>query len=269
MATFSISSRSGRGFPRQLIERDLLGIAADMAEAARGGWGGPGRSRRPPCSAVAAARAPQRDYGQDTIRFTAHCRTGDELRVSGDLEAVVLFGGLIRPAILQAPADLPPADAPRWREAGSASTCSRRLRTISELGFDFPPSTDELARLAGASKVPQRQRLVEKLGDWCDAMAGRTSRWQFATVFMHQVVSDEGLIGAARRAIEAGRPDALALASAAIEKLDSPSQIETRSEEFAGQHRAANQRSPLSRRGSSTSIAISPRRWATLPTGCG
>jgi len=191
--------------------------------------------------AAAAARAPQRDYGNDSVRFTAIVE-GARAAISGDLEAVTLLGGLLRPAILQKPVAFR-TNIQTLARGRFGQHLLEAAEAISELTFDFPPGADELARLSGtASQAPQKGKLVDRLGLWCDAMAKRTSRWQFCTKFMHHVVSEDGPIGRARRAIEAGRKDALDLARAAIADLDSPAKIEARSEEFGAEVRRTSER---------------------------
>jgi hypothetical protein len=211
-----------------LIERNLIGIAADTArtlERVRGEWPVSAATLR----TAAAARAPLRDYSQDTARFT---EIADPAIAAprGDLDAVILLGALLRPAIFQRHA------AFRSRIVGLArGLLGQHLieiaEAVAELPFDFPPGSDELARMAGGGA--QRPRLIERLGSWCETTARRTSRWQAASVFMHHSVSDDGPIGRARRAMEAGRPDALALAREALDLLGTPEGIETQADQHA------------------------------------
>lgn len=213
-----------------LVERDLVGIAADAAETfeARGkGWPVKSITLR----TAAASRAPHREYGQDTQKFRsiAGRAVGDE---QGDLGSALLLGSLIRPSIFE-------------KSSGFRGSLSELCRgklgkhlqqvtdAISDLDYDFPPDADELARLSGSQRVPHKQRLASQLDEWCDTFVWKTSRWPFATAFMHHVASDTGLIGAARLAIKNGSPDAIELARDAIQKLSSQSEIEDRSVEFA------------------------------------
>jgi hypothetical protein len=216
----------------ELVRRDLVGVAADAAAAIES-VGGRWIVSADVLRAVAAARAPQRVYGPDAERFNGLVQTAIAA-VSDDLEAVMLLGGLLRPAILQHP--------PTYR-ARLAQLAQGRLgqhlleaaEAIAELDYEFPPSANELARIAGGTQAPQNARIARRLGAWCDTTVLRKSRWQFATTFMHEVASPDGLIGAARTAIEAERRDAAELARRAIDRLKGPAMIMARSQEFAAE----------------------------------
>jgi hypothetical protein len=214
----------------RLLERNLIGIAADAAHALElvgGEWPVSAATLR----AAAAARAPLREYSQDTLRF-AELANPAMATPRGDLDAVALLGALLRPAIFQ-------------RETGYRSRLPGLARgllgqhlievadAIAELPYNFPPGPDELAAMAGAGEGPQRPRLIERLGAWCETTARRTSRWQAASVFMHHAVSDDGPIGLARRAMEAGSTDALDRARAALALLGTAEGIETEANQHA------------------------------------
>ena len=122
------------------------------------------------------------------------------------------------------------------RLPGSVLGENQHAEAISELDYDFPPDPDELARLSGTQSKPQKQRITEKLESWRKTMSARSSRWPFATSFMHHVVSDAGLIGAAVVAISADQPNAAELAQRAIGSLSSPAAIDAAADEFAHKH---------------------------------
>ncbi len=213
-----------------LIDRNLVGIACAAAEAFEAiGRGWPIKSVA--LQIAAASRAKYREYGPDTQKFLAIASraTGEDL---DDLSSVMVLGALIGPAIFD-------------RSSGFRDTLSNLCRgnlgqhiqhvteAISQLDYDFPPDTDELARLSGAQRVPLKQRLSARIIQWCNSNANKSSRWPFATTFMHHIVSESGLIGAARAAIEAASPDAVKLAKKALRNLSTQSEIEDRSVEFA------------------------------------
>ena len=212
-----------------LVERDLVGIAADAAEsfeARREGWPIKATALR----AAAGSRASHREYGADAQRFLsiANRATGEQ---QGDIGSVMLLGALIRPSIFEKSSGLRSSLSELCR--GSLGRhLQQAAEAISGLDYNFPPDSDELARLSGAQREPKRQRLAAQLDEWCEKYARKTSRWPFATAFMHHVVSDSGPIGAARAAIRAGSPDAAGLARKALSDLGSPSEIEDRSAEF-------------------------------------
>lgn len=212
-----------------LIERGLVGIAADAAEVFEAhGRGWPIQSAA--LRTAAASRAPHREYSADTQKFLAIASRviGEE---QGDLGSVLVLGSMIRPSIFEKSSGF------RDNLSGLCrGTLGKHLQqamdAISSLDYDFPPDTDELARLSGAQRVPHKQRLATQLDEWCDTFSRKTSRWPFATAFMHHVAADNGLIGAARLAIQTGAPNAAGLARKAITQLSSQSEIEDRSVEF-------------------------------------
>lgn len=213
-----------------LIDRGLLGVAFDAAstfEAAGTSW--------PIAAAVlqaaASSRAAQREYGADTQRFleiTTTARTS----IRSDLSSSMLLGALLRPALSNAASGFRSA-VPDLCRGAVGQHLIKAVEAISELEYDFPPDPDELARLSGGQSKPQKQRIAEKLETWRDAVAARSSRWPFATSFMHHVVSDAGLIGAATVAIRDDRPNAAELAQQAISALSSIAKIGVAADEFA------------------------------------
>jgi len=216
-----------------IIERDLLGVAADAAES----FEMQGRAWPIPSvvlKTAAGSRAPHREYGLDTQRFLslANRATSD---VSSDLGSVLLLGALIRPSILEKSSSGLRNTLPGLCRGSVGQHLQQATEAISQLDYDFPPDPDELARLAGTQRVPQKQRISTQLGQWTDTVAAKTSRWPFATGVMHYVASDAGPIGAARAAIDAGDANAPALAQQAIDALSSSSKIEDISLDYAAQ----------------------------------
>ncbi|MBF9052037.1 hypothetical protein GTA62_18800 [Roseobacter sp. HKCCD9010] len=223
-----------------LIERDLLGVAADAAESFEL-HGRPWPIEAAVLKAAAGSRAPQRDYGPDTQRFQSLASRAAGV-VSSDFGSVLLVGALMRPSIFEKSASGLWSGLPRLCRGNLGQHLQQAVEAISELDYDFPPDADELARLAGAKRVPQRQRIATQLGQWADTVSNKTSRWPFATAVMHHVASEDGPIGAARAAIDADRSDAPRLAQDAIEALSSASEIENVSVEFAANSPRQNAR---------------------------
>lgn len=213
-----------------LIDRGLLGVAFDAAftfEAAGTSW---------PISAAvlkaaAASRAAQRDYGADTQRFL-EITTAATTSVRSDLSSSMLLGALLRPAMSNAASGFRSL-LPDLCRGAVGQHLIKAADAISELDYDFPPDPDELARLSGSQSKPQKQRIAEKLEAWRHTVSARSSRWHFATSFMHHVVSDAGLIGAAAVAIRDDRPNAAELAQQAISALSSTAKIGVAADEFA------------------------------------
>lgn len=214
----------------ELINRGLIGLAADAAdalEAHRHRWPIEAAALR----AAAASRAPHGDYGPDTQRFLTIANRATSA-VKSDVGANMLFGALLRPAILQQSFSLRSvmpdlargALGPHLNEIGAA---------IASLDFDFPPSADTLARLSGAPMTPQRERIADRLEEWVSTTARKSSRWSFATAFMHHLVSEAGLVGAALAAIKEERSDARHKVQAALDGLSSSADIETLAVEYA------------------------------------
>ena len=213
-----------------LIDRGLLAVTYDAAatfEAAGRSWPIPAAILK----AAAASRAAKRDYGADTQRFLAIITTA-KASARSDLGSSMLLGALLIPAL---------SDSSSGFRSGLVDMCSgtvgqhlmKAAEAISELDYDFPPDPDELARLSGGQSKPQKTRIAEKLETWRDTVSARSSRWPFATSFMHHVVSDAGLIGAAAVAIRDDRPNAAELAQQAISALSSTAKIGVAADEFA------------------------------------
>ncbi len=214
----------------ELLERGLVGLAADVAdalEAHRHHWPIEASALR----AAAASRAPHGDYGPDTQRFLTIANRA-ATAVKSHLGANLLFGALLRPAILQQSFSLRTMMpdlargtlGPHLKEVGTA---------IAELDFDFPPSADTLASLSGAPLAPQHRRIADRLEEWIATTSRKSSRWSFATAFMHHLVSESGLVGRAVAAIKADAPEVRHHVEAALSGLSSSTDIEALAVEYA------------------------------------
>lgn len=213
-----------------LVDRDLLGIAAEAAEIfERDGLAWPIEAVA--LKAAAASRAPHREYGHDMQRFQAIVSRLPAARLD-DLGSALVIGALIRPAVLESSFGFRQT-LPDYCRGVIGTHLQESIDAIAALDYDFPPSADELARLSGIQHAPQKARIARQLAEWCEAFSQKKSRWPFATMFMHHVVSEAGLIGRASAAISAGLPEAKALARRAIEELKTQNDIEDRSIEFA------------------------------------
>lgn len=213
-----------------LIDRGLLGVAFDAAftfEKAGTSW----PISAAALQAAAASRAAQRDYGADTQRFM-EITTAATTSVRSDLTSSMLLGALLRPAMSNSASGFRSL-LPDLCRGAVGQHLIKAADAISELDYDFPPDPDELARLSGSQSKPQKQRITEKLEAWRHAVSARSSRWHFATSFMHHVVSDTGLIGAAVVAIREDRSNAAELAQQAINALSSTAKIGVAADEFA------------------------------------
>ncbi|MHA6692287.1 hypothetical protein [Devosia sp. A449] len=211
-----------------LLGRDLIGIAADVAETLEG-QGASWDISAVALKAGAASRMARLDYGADTSKFEAIANRAiaDDL---DDLSSVLVLGALVRPAILS-------ANLRNSLQGLCRGVLGQHLQQVAEaisnLDYAFPPSSDVLAQMFGSQRPPQRQRFVEQLNAWRAAFVRKTSRWPFATAFMHEVASEYGLVGKAINAINAGDGKALSLAKTAISELGSPSLIDAQSVNFA------------------------------------
>lgn len=214
----------------ELIDRGLIGIAADAA-AALEACGHHWPIEAAALFAAAASRAPHGDYGPDTQRFLAIANRAATV-VKSDVGANILFGALLRPAILQQSFSLRSTMpelargplGPHLKEIGEA---------IADLDFDFPPTADTLARLSGAPMAPKHERIAARLEKWVEVTSLKTSRWSFATAFMHHLVSEAGPVGKALSAIKSGSREAALLAKEAIDSLSTGADIESLAVEYA------------------------------------
>lgn len=213
-----------------LIDQNLIGIAADAAgalEAKNFAW----PVEAAALQAAAASRAQHGDYGPDTQRFLTLANRAATV-VQTDMGRNILLGALLRPAILQQSFSLRTL-LPDLARGTLGAHLREVAEAIAELEYDFPPGADTLARLSGARLVPQRKRIVDRLEQWCAIMSRKSSRWSFATQFMHHIVSDSGLIGQALAAIMASQENAPELAHRAIDQLSTTAEIDGRGTEFA------------------------------------
>lgn len=216
-----------------LIHRDLLGIAADAAKSFEyedKHW----PIRAVVLEAAAGSRTPHRKYGADTQRFLelATRAAGD---AASDVGSILLLGALVRPALLETSLVSLRNILHELCRGSLGQHLQQATDAISELDYDFPPDADELARLSGGQRAPQKQRLAAQLGKWTDAVSTKTSRWPFATAIMHHIASPAGPIGAALSAIRSGNKEAASLAREAIDGLSSASKIEALAAEYASE----------------------------------
>ena len=226
------SAPAGVAVLADLVSRDIIGIAADAAEAFEA-EGSAWPIKAAVLRVAAGARAPHREHGLETQRFLAIANRAISAETD-DLGSVLLLGASHPAGDYGADLPSPPPRRPLRslpRQSRAAPAAGGGGHRESRLRL-FPPGADELAEFSGTQRVPFKQRLEQQLAEWCDTCSQRTSRWHFATSFMHNVVSEQGLIGAARAAIEKGAPDAAEKARKAISDL-SPSEIGDRSTEFA------------------------------------
>ena len=213
-----------------LVERDLLGIAADTARAIeRAGASWPIEARV--LHVAAASRTPHRDYGADSQSFVDMAQQARSV-VHGDVGSVMLFGATLVPTITQH--DMTARQRlPELCRGRLGKHLQEVADAVSSLTYDFPPEPDVLAGLSGGQRVPRKTRLAARLAQWCEITRGKQSRWGFATLFMHHVASENGPVGAACAAIVEDRKTAPGLVEAALEAIGDASAIEASSVEFA------------------------------------
>ncbi len=216
-----------------LIDRNLLGIAADAAKSFED-KGKHWPIRAVVLEAAASSRTPHRKYGADTQRFL-ELATRAKSDSASDLGSILLLGALIRPALLETSSSSLRSILHGLCRGSLGQHLQQASDAISELNYGFPPDADELARLTGAQRTPQKQRLAAQLSKWADTVSAKTSRWPFATAIMHHVASPTGPIGAARAAIDSGNKNAASLARKAIDALSSASKIEALASEYASE----------------------------------
>lgn len=217
----------------ELIDRDLLGIAADAAQSFETkGHLWPIKSVV--LRAAAGSRTTHREYGPDTQRFQKLANQAAS-EISSELDSILLLGALIRPSILDKSSSAFRSILHDLGRGSLGQHLQQTIEAISDLDYDFPPNADALARLSGTHHVPQKSRLTNQLGQWIQAVGVKTSRWPFATMLLHHVASNDGPIGAARAAIVAGNSNAATLARESIDTLFTSSGIEALASNFKSQ----------------------------------
>lgn len=226
----ALPERIGPDLFADLISRDRLIIAADLA-GAMDAYQVIAPLSEPVLRAAAGARAPHRDFGSQAQRFLTLIEKAQRSVIT-DQDGVLLFGALLRPAVMQPAFGLRPRLSDLARGA-----LGQHLRDVVEvidvLEFDFPPDPDTLAALSGTEQAQHRDRIAGDLEAWCDEMSRKSSRWRFATAFLRHVASPEGPIGAAVAEIKAGAKEAKARAEAAIAEVGSPDAIVSKAEAYA------------------------------------
>lgn len=213
-----------------LLDRDLLGIAADTARAierAGASWLVEARVLH----VAAASRTPHRDYGADSQSFADMAQQARSV-VHGDTGSVMLFGATLVPTITQH--DITARQRlPELCRGRLGKHLQEVADAVSSLTYEFPPEPDVLADLTGGQRVPRKKRLADRLAQWCEITRGKQSRWGFATLFMHHIASENGPVGAACAAMLENRKTAPALIEAALEGIGDAAAIEASSIDFA------------------------------------
>jgi len=213
-----------------LIVQDMVGLASDAAEAFEA-TGRPLPIHSAALRVAAGSRAPHREYGSDVQKFEVMTNKALSHQLS-DLGSALVLGAILRPAISTGGSNL---------RNQVTSLCQGVIgqhlievtERVSRLDFSFPPLPDELVEISGSTAVPHRQRLANQISEWCDTFSKKSSRWPFATEFMHFVASSNGPIGAVCQAIEERSPKAVDAARHAMDVLSTASDIERLSEQFA------------------------------------
>lgn len=212
-----------------LISRDLIGIAAEAADAIESA-GHSWPVSHDALKVAAASRTPHRGYGPEAQAFLDIA--GRALIPRNDESAVMTLGALLPPCVTEHSPTLR-APLPDLARGALGPHLLPVAEAVAGLDYDFPPGPDKLAEISGARLVPQKQRILDRLTQWREMISAKTSRWPFATQFMHHVSSDAGLIGRAIRDILNNSPHASGRARHAIETLSDTNSIEDRAVEYA------------------------------------
>lgn len=135
----------------ELLSENLIGLAGDAAaavEASGRAWPIGSATLR----VAAASRARHDDYGSEMQRFLAMATVAVH-RMESDLGANLLFGALLRPALLQHSFGLRPA-MPELTCGALGPSLMGVADAVAGLAHDFPPSADTLAKISGAKRAP-------------------------------------------------------------------------------------------------------------------
>ncbi|TBG75754.1 hypothetical protein ELG69_27185 (plasmid) [Rhizobium leguminosarum] len=199
------------GLIGELLQADCLKVASDIALAVS----------NPPADARvlrAASLARSPDVGI----------TPAAQRLAGVLSEVVdqpldstssalLFGATLHLAVF-APSAFSRARLGAVNLGAFGPALNELRNVVSELDYQFPPSPDILARLAGVPREPRRARILRELEVWASETSRRSGPCQPSTKFMHRVASTKGGIGAAIEAIKSNSPDVQAVVQQALDR---------------------------------------------------
>ncbi len=117
---------------------------------------------------------------------------------------LILFGSLLRPAILQ------PSTMVRERigqlSLGQFSNCVSDLAIyLSNLDFSFSPTLDELAAIAGRTADSRQSQIEKELSEWVDNTLKRNGPCQPSTMVVHRLVRAGGDFGKVIEHIKNGK----------------------------------------------------------------
>jgi hypothetical protein len=199
------------GLIAELLQADCLKVASDIALA----------TPNPPTDARvlrAASLARSPDVGI----------TPAAQRLAGVLSEVVdqpldstssalLFGAALHLTVF-APSAFSRARLGAVNLGAFGPALNELCNVVSELDYQFPPSPDILARLAGVPREPRRARILRELEVWASETSRRSGPCQPSTKFMHRVASTKGGIGAAIEAIKSNSPDVQAVVQQALDR---------------------------------------------------
>ncbi len=217
---------------RALIDADRLAIAARFSGALES-HGHPGRLGADVLRATAASRLSFESYDTSVQAFSTLVNAAS-VEKAGDAETeerrnVLLFGGLLRPAILmrelqirQIVGDL------NLRSYGP--TLAELQEAIQDLDYNFAPKVDDLAQAAGKPEVSRLDAVRRELVAWHEQAKMRSGPCQPSTYVLNKIVSS-GEVGRVVDDVLAGKASLDAI-DAVIERFADRSAIETRAREI-------------------------------------
>ncbi len=223
------------GLIAELLRADCLKVASDIALAVP----------NPPIDArvlraASLARSPDVGITPAAQRLAAVLSEVVDQPLDSTSSAL-LFGAALHLAVFA------PSAFSRARlgpvNLGAFGPALNELRTVvSELDYQFPPSPDILARLAGVPREPRRARILHELEVWASETSRRSGPCQPSTKFMHRVASTKGGIGAAIEAIKSNSPDVQAVVQQALDRYGTYAALD---ESIAEENAALGSRSAI------------------------
>ena len=187
----------------ELIKEDFLAIAKQFALALERA----GHKCEIPYKVLdfaAGCRISFENYDSSANKFQNELENACTLADANPSANIILFGSLLRPAILQ------PSTMAREKighlSLGEFSNCVSDLAIyLANLDFSFSPTLNELATFAGQTTETGKSQIEEELSEWVSNTLKRHGPCQPSTMVVHRLVRPGGDFGKVIELIKKGK----------------------------------------------------------------